>query len=486
MRTLLLLAATTWVAASCLAQVPLTIDHSFIFQVTPAYIAQWDYTSVLHAFERDDGTILVGGPSLDIPDQDSPEGGSFLINRYGDFVPSNFISVPYNGLTALANGQYLANHRRWDNDGTSDPSWLYDPDGLPVFTRYAWNVFEDRSMLLGGSFRLTEESPIDICLIKLNENGWLDATWPVRHCDPYRKMNNIYPLRNGKYLIGGDWNNYEGQPTGPFVRINVDGSPDLSFHFSAYKGLCLAMHELENGQIMLGGRFFMDNLIDTLKLVRLNVDGSLDTSFNNYGDYRTGDSEVSGMLGGVSVITKLDNERFVVGGAFDSVNGEPRSCISCVDTLGNLLGCWAGGGLLPVSVTESGFPYMYLAGFKQFSNGDWYMYGQYKGFVDADGEHPDQVVMSRLHGPDVGVEEHIAPTTLRIWPNPGTDHVQFHWPCHAQFTVTFHDAVGRAVLKERISNGSYAAEVAQLASGMYSVQVAAATGERTSTKWTKP
>lgn len=156
-----------------------------------------------------------------------------------------------------------------------------------------------------------------------------------------------------------------------------------------------------------------------------------------------------------------------------------------MDTLGNLLDCWAGGGLMPVYVTPSGGPMMWLAGFEQLSNGDWYMYGQYKGFVDADGEHPDQVVMSRLHGPDV-VDERSAPTTLHIWPNPGTGLVQLHWPGHEQFTVTFHDAVGRTVLKERVSNGSYAAEVGELVSGMYSVQVVAASGERTSAKWTKP
>ena len=221
-------------------------------------------------------------------------------------------------------------------------------------------------------------------------------------------------------------------------------------------------------------------------MVRLNADGSLDPSFNNQEDFRLGLTSGNDLLGFVNVITKLDEERFVVGGSFTTVNDEPRSSICCVDTLGNLLDCWAGGGLVPVSYDLGVYPIMWLSGFKQFSNGDWYMYGQYKGFVDENGEHPDQVVMSRVYGPTVGVEDRKAPTKLRIWPNPGTDQIQLSWPGHAQFTVTFHDAVGRSVLKERVSNGSYAAEVAQLASGMYSVQVVAATGERTSTKWTKP
>ena len=486
LRALLLLAATTWVAANSWAQAPLSIDPSFNFQVTPAYPAEWDYTGIIHASERSDGTILVGGPYLNIPDQNNPDGGSFLINHAGDFVPSNFIWVPYSGVTELVNGQYLANHQRYNHDGTWDTNWVYQPDTLNRFTRGGWQVFDDLSMLVGGSFNFEFGEPPMICLIKLRSDGQLDTTWPVRHCDPYRQMFEMFPLTNGQYLVRGNWDNYEGQPTGPFVRINADGSPDLSFQFDAFRGNVNAVHELENGKLIMGGRFFMNNQLDTLNLVRLNVDGSLDPSFNNYGNYRINVSPVSDLLGTVNVVSKLDEERFVVGGVFTTVNGEPRSSISCVDTLGNLLGCWAGGGLMPTSVQPGGFPIMGLAGFKQFSNGDWYMYGQYKGFVDDSGEHPDQVVMSRLYGPAVGLEERKAPTTLRIWPNPGMDQVQLHWPGHAQFIVTFHDAVGRSVLKERVSNGSYAAEVAQLASGMYSVQVVAATGERTSTKWTKP
>ncbi len=485
LRPCLVLAATALVACNSWAQAPLTIDPSFTFGVGPNTVSQWYLTAVVHASEREDETLLVGGPFLDIPDQDSPEGGSFMINQAGDFVPSNFIAVPYNGVTELANGQYLANHRRWDHDGSWDPTWDTYPDTLEDFLRGGWHVFDDLSMLVGGSFTFEDGEVPTTCLIKLRNDGQLDPSWPVRHCDPYRQMFEMFPLANGQYLVRGNWDNYEGQPAGPIIRLNADGTLDQSFYFDAFRGNVNAVHELASGKLILAGKFFMNNMVDTLKLVRLNVDGSLDTSFNNHGDYRTGNSNVSGMLGSIYVITKLDEQRFVVGGTFTTVNGEPRNSICCVDTLGNLLDCWAGGGLVPVSYSPGGFPYMWLGGFKQFSNGDWYMYGQYKGFVDENGLHPDQVLISRLYGPTVGVEEQKAATTLRVWPNPGTDRVQLNWPGHAQFTVTFHDAVGRVVLKERVSNGSYAAEVAQLASGMYSVQVVAATGERTTAKWLK-
>ena len=140
MRIALLLAATTLEAANCYAQAPLTIDPSFNFQVEPAYPAEWDYTGIIHASERNDGTILVSGPFLNIPEQNNQDGGSFLIDDAGDFVPSNFIWVPYSGVTELANGQYLANHQRHNHDGTWDTNWDYHPDTLNRFTRGGWYV----------------------------------------------------------------------------------------------------------------------------------------------------------------------------------------------------------------------------------------------------------------------------------------------------------------------------------------------------------
>jgi hypothetical protein len=485
MRTVLL-AAIIGVAANSGAQAPLTIDPSFNIYITPEYIEQWyDDASVYNILEREDGTILVGGTNIDYPGRIPPSSSSVLIDQSGEFVPSNFINVPASGMTPLSNGQYLANHRRWNHDGTRDTTWDYYPDNIRMWRRGAWHVFDDLSMLVGGLFAWDDESSRDICLIKLDEYGQYDPSWQVRHCDVDAEMYHMHPLRNGQYLIGGNWANYDGQATGPFVRINTDGTPDLDFHFNAYKGRAAVIHELDNCKLMMGGVFFMDNYIDTLKLLRLNPDGSLDETFDNYGDYRFADNPFGSAFSGINVITPLDENRFVVGGSFDSVNGEPRNCICCVDTLGNLLDCWAGGGLMPVDVTPGGGPLMWLGGFKQLSNGDWYMYGQYKGFVDANGVHADQVVMSRLHGPDVGVEERSAPSTLRGWPNPGTDHIQFNWPGHPKYALTVRDALGRAVHNEPSSQGIQPVDVSEFASGIYTVQAIAASGERTETKWTK-
>lgn len=86
MRTLLLLAATTLVAANGGAQAPLTIDASFNIYITPQYIEQWnDVASVNFIFERDDGEILVGGANIDYPGRIPPGSSSVLINISGDF-----------------------------------------------------------------------------------------------------------------------------------------------------------------------------------------------------------------------------------------------------------------------------------------------------------------------------------------------------------------------------------------------------------------
>lgn len=127
-----------------------------------------------------------------------------------------------------------------------------------------------------------------------------------------------------------------------------------------------------------------------------------------------------------------------------------------------------------------------LYGFKCLANGECYIFGEYQGFTDANGFHPEQVLMSRMYMPDVGINSYTGATaTLHVWPNPGTGSVHVTSDEHQIATIRFHDLQGRVVLQRTSGSGTTSIDVSSLPQGMYTVAVVRADGTRSATKWIK-
>ena len=426
---------------------------------------------------------MVNGIQVLSPDAVGGIGCTVMIDPQGGYIDR--FSDGIGEIVELPNGQYFYNYKRINNDGTTDLSFGHPNTSSENYMD--WHVYEDRTVLLAGLFNLNWGDPLEICLIKVDEWGEIDTTFTMRRGQVDRPATHIHSLSNGQFLLNGTWNEYEGYQCGTLVRINADGSPDTTFFFPAYKGSLRSIHEQPDGKVIMAGQFWMNNMVDTLKLVRVNIDGSLDQSFNNYGDYRTTDHPMGGMLGGPYVIEPLDEHRYFVGGTFTMIDDEPRSCIACVDTLGNLLDCWAGGGLMPVSITESGYPHMGAHGFKCFDNGDCYIYGKFRGFIDENGVHPDQVMLVRVHGPDVGmVDAKVDQTRMKVWPNPGSYHLNLNWTAsqNESVRIEIHSMLGELLRSETATTGPIMIATDDLPAGCYSIHLTGK-GRRSTMKWMK-
>lgn len=504
MRSLALLVVTTSVATNSGAQTPLTVDTNFRFYYTPELMDYWDSTLINSWAEgwqpfvsditlRQNGQVLITGSRI-MPVNDLPVGNnrSMYIAPDGSpdgYLTTSFAAGPFQEIPST-NQYFSGNSRRWNYDSSWDPT--FSMADFYVNMRYAgsWQIFEDRSGLVAGYFRITQEDPLRYVLVKVDQWGAWDSTYTPRHATGQGGSVSgrlLFPIQNGQYLFNGSWTHYEGRPSGSMIRINEDGSQDTTFYFPSWKSDVRAFHEQADGKVILGGQFWMNAYSDTLHLVRLNLDGSLDLTFNNFTDYRTGTSMFSSMIAGINVLERLDADRLVVGGAFTLVDGNPRGSIACVDTLGNLLDCWAGGGLQPVSYSQSGFPHVSLAGFKRLANGETYIYGKYQGFGDANGMHPEQVLISKIYMPDVGMNESaVPPNTLRVWPNPGVDAIQLAWGTNSPYTLELCDAQGRFVLAQPFVFNNSLVDVSAVASGFYTLQVRTSAGERAFVKWMKP
>lgn len=118
--------------------------------------------------------------------------------------------------------------------------------------------------------------------------GDLDTTFNYGNEKIYQFNNgegSNYEIRStliqpdGKILIGGEFNNYNGWKCKGILRLNIDGTIDTSFNFKEWKDEVMIMALQPDGKIIVHGSFFCTPKMQNDLLVRLNANGTLDKSF---------------------------------------------------------------------------------------------------------------------------------------------------------------------------------------------------------------
>jgi hypothetical protein len=502
LRTPTLLVAALVVATNSGAQVPLTIDTTFQFYYSAELMEYWsEYYSgagweptVGDVLLRNNGNVLATGNDQIKRLHELPWGGQISVEfaAYGDGSVLGYNPSCAGRIIEIPNSDLLfANNRRRFNDCSSDFSFGMADIYINQRSQVGWHIFEDRSGLSAGYFVITPSDTVASVLLKVDQWGDWDSTWT-----PHTATNNggsnvlgkqLVQLSNGQFLFNGRWTHYDGRPTGTIIRIHADGSQDTTFNTIAWSSEMAALHEQPDGKVVLGGQFRLVGIPDTLNLIRLNTDGSLDPSFNNFNHVRiNAPPPYAAMFSGINVLEPLDAGRLFIGGSFARVDDAPRSCMACVDTSGNLLDCWSGGGLHPMNYTASGGANVGLSGLKTLANGETYIYGCYKGITDATGYHPEQVCMSRFYMPHVGVTEQPMPrASLRIWPNPGGDALYLDHAGRLLLSLELRDALGRTLLERPSILNNNPIDVSSLAPGTYVVLALTGQGERLVSNWVK-
>jgi len=183
----------------------------------------------------------------------------------------------------------------------------------------------DGKILVGGFFN-AYNGVTQNYIARLNSDGSLDTSFNIGS-GFNSDVRSIAIQADGKILVGGLFLEYNGVTQNRIARLNSDGSLDTSFVTgSGFNNSVFSIALQADGKILAGGQFTVYNDVIQRRIARLNTDGSLDTSFV------TGDGFNNGLY---SIALQADG-KIVVGGFFTAYNGVTQNRIARLNSDGSL------------------------------------------------------------------------------------------------------------------------------------------------------
>lgn len=271
---------------------------------------------ILQFLEQPDGKILIAGKSISSYNDDSVSGivrlnsdGTRDINFVTTGVNSqiNFVEIQPDGKI-LVGGSFTA-----FNGITSNRLIRLNVDGTTDNTFNIGNGFNanvnsivlqsNGKIIVSGAFSTFDGNSRNR-VVRLNSDGSIDSTFIIGN-GFNNVVNSVCIQPDGKILVTGNFTSYNSNPNNYIVRLNSDGSEDLTFSNTF-------PFSLNNKKIGLqsDGKILVSNF----NLFRLNADGTNDTSFSNY-------------LYNLSDFVILNDDKIVVGGDFYNSSGHTVNTI---------------------------------------------------------------------------------------------------------------------------------------------------------------
>ena len=169
----------------------------------------------------------------------------------------------------------------------------------------------------GGSYEVPH-------LERINVDGTEDLTF---NKPSVASISKITLLQNGKILIyGEDVLRVNSVTVGQVARLNSDGSLDETFQSGTgffgdrYSWPC-TITELANGKLIAAGRFSHYNDVEVPDIIRLNANGTLDPTFNAGSGIAYEQQYYY-----IQMVKEQKDGKLLVGGNFDTFDGEPIRC----------------------------------------------------------------------------------------------------------------------------------------------------------------
>ncbi|MFM7088345.1 MAG: Ig-like domain-containing protein [Candidatus Paceibacterota bacterium] len=194
-------------------------------------------------------------------------------------------------------------------------------------------VQADGKILVGGDFEQYNGVSRNR-IARLNTDGTLDTTF-----NPGQGVNSevrsIALQASGKIIIAGYFTVFDGDVAASrILRLNADGTLDSSFNAGAgpqspvdmYNRYLYSALLQPDGKIVIAGSFNIYDSTPINNIARLNADGTLDPAF----------TIGSGPNGAVLSAVRQSDGKLIIGGMFTSYNGVSRNRIARLNTDGTL------------------------------------------------------------------------------------------------------------------------------------------------------
>lgn len=207
---------------------------------------------------------------------------------------------------------------RLNSDGTEDTAFYGNLGTGFNDLVYAIEVQPDGRILVGGSFTTLDGNTRN-SLVRLNTDGSEDTYFYTKLGTGFDNwVEAIKVQSDGRILLGGKFTDLNGNTRNYLTRLYSDGTEDTAFYTnlgSSFDSTISTLLIQPGGRIIIGGEFNNFNGNTRKKLIQLNSDGTEVTSFY---------TNLGGSFNG-AVHTLTNDKIFLVGGDFTDLNGNTRN-----------------------------------------------------------------------------------------------------------------------------------------------------------------
>lgn len=327
-------------------------------------------------------------------------------------------------------------------------------------------IQNDGKIIAGGSFTTFNNIPVN-GLIRLNPDGTIDNSFNIGSGFAYN-INGLAPSvfsiaiqSDNKILVGGQFSSFNGINQKALIRLNLDGSFDNSFNLgSGFESLLSHLNVSgiiiqPDGKLLVHGAFTSFNGINENKLIRLNTDGSKDTGFN------IGTGFLNGGPG--SIVLQQDG-KILVGGSFDTFNGQTEKRLIRLNNYGSK----------DLSFdTDTGFETYPVNQIGLLNNGEILIAGLFTTYKN----NSNSAFLVKLYGDSVlSNYDFFNDKVISIWPNPTKEILNIN--CLNNTTISsikIYNLQGKLIQEDKNNT----INVGNLSKGLYFVKVITEEGEVT-------